>query len=104
MLLTIASTDENVYEKCRDFVPERWSSRPEMVKHKDAFLPFLSGSEACIGKRLAYMQLTVLTTQIIRQFDVAFAPGEDGTKLIQGSLDLAMMHPEELNLVFTPRT
>lgn len=74
-----------------------------MVKHKDAFLPFLAGSESCIGKNLAYMQLAVIISQIILQFDVAFAPDEDGSTLIEQSQDLGMMHPADLRLVFTRR-
>ncbi|KAG9258283.1 putative P450 monooxygenase [Emericellopsis atlantica] len=99
----VMGLDDDIYERSRDFVPERWFSRPEMVKHPDAFMPFLAGSESCIGRRLAYMQLATLTAQIITQFDVALAPGEDGTRLLEGSLDLAMMHPESLHLVFTRR-
>ncbi|KAF2177276.1 cytochrome P450, partial [Zopfia rhizophila CBS 207.26] len=99
----VMALDETVYERCRDFVPERWYSRPEMVKHKDAFLPFLAGSESCIGKNLAYIQLAVVTSQIILQFDVAFAPGEESRKLVDGSKNLFMKHSEELNLVFTRR-
>ncbi|KAI6782258.1 uncharacterized protein J7T54_008344 [Emericellopsis cladophorae] len=99
----VMGLDDDIYERSGDFVPERWYSRPEMVKHPDAFMPFLAGSESCIGRRLAYMQLATLTAQIITQFDVALAPGEDGTRLLEGSLDLAMMHPESLHLVFTRR-
>ncbi|KAJ6441496.1 cytochrome P450 [Purpureocillium lavendulum] len=98
-----ACADEEVYERCRDFVPERWFSKPEMVKHKDAFLPFLAGSESCIGKNLAFIQLAVVASQIILQFDVKFAPGEDGSRLVQESKDLGMLHPEGLNVVFTRR-
>ena len=74
-----------------------------MIKHKDAFLPFLAGSESCIGKNLAYIQLAVVASQIILQFDVAFAPGEDGNKLVLESKDLGMLHPEDLHVVFTRR-
>ncbi|ODA79278.1 hypothetical protein RJ55_04871 [Drechmeria coniospora] len=99
----VMALDENVYERCRDFVPERWYSHPEMIKHKDAFMPFLAGSESCIGKNLAYIQLAVVASQILLQFDVAFAPGEDGSTLIRESKDLGMLHPAKLDLVFTRR-
>lgn len=78
--------------------------RPELLKRKDAFLPFLAGSESCIGKNLAYIQLAVLTSQIITQFDVKFAPGEDGSRLVNESKDLAMLHAAKLELVFTERS
>ncbi|RFU80501.1 cytochrome p450 [Trichoderma arundinaceum] len=100
----IVGQDENVYERCNEFIPERWYSRPEMVKRMDAYSPFLAGSEACIGKPLAYQMLSVLASQILLQFDVAFAPGEDGTTLVQESRDFSMLNVAELNLVFTRRS
>ena len=66
-------------------------------------MPFLAGSESCIGKHLAYIQLAVVATQILLQFDVIFAQGEDGNKLVHNSKDLGMLHPDELNLVFSRR-
>lgn len=42
--------DEDYYEKALEFVPERWYSKPDMIKHKNAFAPFSHGSEGCIGK------------------------------------------------------
>lgn len=103
LVLILASLDEEVYERCTEFVPERWNSRPEMIRHKDAFMPFLQGSESCIGKQLAFIQLSIVVAQIILQFDVKFADGEDGARLIQDSLDLAMLHPAQLDLTFTRR-
>lgn len=34
---------ESVYERAREFLPERWYSTPEMVKQKSAFAPFSLG-------------------------------------------------------------
>ena len=42
--------DEDFYDNALEFIPERWYSRPEMIKHKNAFAVFSSGSEGCIGK------------------------------------------------------
>lgn len=41
--LTSGKLDEDIYTDCMSFVPERWFSRPEMIKHKDAFAPFSIG-------------------------------------------------------------
>jgi cytochrome P450 len=42
--------DEDYYENASEFVPERWYSKPEMIKHKNAFAPFSLGPAGCIGK------------------------------------------------------
>lgn len=42
--------DEDYYEQANEFIPERWYSKPEMIKHKNAFAPFSLGFENCIGR------------------------------------------------------
>jgi cytochrome P450 len=41
--LTSGKLAEDIYTDCMSFVPERWFSRPDMIKHKDAFAPFSIG-------------------------------------------------------------
>lgn len=48
--MLICASDEDLYENALDFVPERWFSKPEMIKNKDAFIPFSIGPYGCIGK------------------------------------------------------
>lgn len=36
-------SDPEIYPDPNTFTPERWYSKPEMVKHKDAFAPFSAG-------------------------------------------------------------
>ncbi|KZM21184.1 heme binding [Ascochyta rabiei] len=52
------------------FVPERWTSRPEMVMNKAAFLPFSTGSYSCAGKNLAWMELRSVVGRVVNEFDV----------------------------------
>ena len=37
---------ESCYENAEEFVPERWFSKPEMIKYKGAFAPFSLGKIA----------------------------------------------------------
>ncbi|KIX93767.1 uncharacterized protein Z520_10391 [Fonsecaea multimorphosa CBS 102226] len=74
--------DESNFAMAEQFIPERFYSRPELVKNKDAFAPFSIGPYGCIGKNLAYMEIRLLTAQLITKFDVALAPDEDGTALL----------------------
>ena len=79
--------DESNFALAEQFIPDRWTSQPELIKNKDAFAPFSIGPYGCIGKNLAYMEIRLLTTNIIRQFDVKLAEGETGEKLLMGTKD-----------------
>jgi cytochrome P450 len=96
------TADESIYSQALEFVPERWYSKPEMVKHKDAFAPFSMGPYNCIGKNLAYLEMRTLVAQLILNFDVKLAPGEDGTRLLTRTKDHFTVTPGQLDLVFTP--
>lgn len=95
--------DPHSFTDPESFIPERWYSKPELILHKDAFIPFSTGPFGCIGKNLAYMEMRTLTAQIVMKFDVSLAPGEDGERLLRGSRDHFTMHLEELRLCFTER-
>ena len=73
------------------------------MRHKDAFAPFSTGPYGCIGKNLAYMEIRLLTAQLVRKFDVTLAPGETGERLLMGSKDHFTMGLGELDLVFEKR-
>lgn len=62
-------TAEENWVKPNEFLPERWSSKPELIKEKDAFIPFSTGPFGCIGKNLgkqasANQQILFLTAVI----------------------------------------
>lgn len=73
------------------------------MKHEEAFAPFSIGPYGCIGKNLALMEIRLLTSQILLKYDVKFAPGEDGSKLLYKTADHFTLGLKELNLIFTPR-
>jgi cytochrome P450 len=92
------------------------------VKEKSAFSPFATGSSqtprnlsdtvgsyvrlgpyGCIGKPLALMQIRTLVAKIVMHFDIYFAPGEDGSNLVEKSRDHFTLGLADLNLVFKQR-
>ena len=93
------------YDLPQDFIPERWYSRPELIKFQPA--PFLTfgGTSAysCVGKNLAIMELRTVIAQLVMRFDVRFAPGEDGRKLLQESEDVFTTNMAPLYLEFLER-
>ena len=60
------------------------------------------GPFGCIGKNLAYMQIRTLTARILLEFDIQFAPGEDGKRILTKTKDHFTMNVGGLDLVFTP--
>ncbi|KAF2769213.1 putative P450 monooxygenase [Teratosphaeria nubilosa] len=97
----VIGRDESVYERANDFVPERWCSKPTMVKSRDAFAPFSVGPYGCIGKNLALMELRTLTARLVLAYDVKLAPDEDGHRLLYETLDHFTLSLGDLDLVFT---
>lgn len=93
-----------------------------MVKEKSAFSPFATGASqitrnlrdsvesyvrlgpyGCIGRPLALMQIRTLVAKIVMHFDIHFAPGEDGSNLLEKSKDHFTLGLADLNLIFKQR-
>ncbi|KAJ6160293.1 hypothetical protein N7470_003689 [Penicillium chermesinum] len=90
--------DASCYENAAEFIPERWYSKPELVKNKKAFAPFSTGNLPL----LALMELRMVVALLVSKFSVQFAPGEDGKRLLDNSKDFFTISIAELNLVFSP--
>ncbi|XP_052870893.1 cytochrome P450 CYP12A2-like [Anopheles cruzii] len=68
--------DDRFFTRAKDYLPERWLSEREasIPSAKDTnpfiFLPFGFGSRSCIGKRLAMMEMEIITARLIRKYEV----------------------------------
>ncbi|PLB41072.1 cytochrome P450 [Aspergillus candidus] len=93
-----------------NFIPERWSTRPELVLRREAFNPFSTGPYACAGKSIALMEMRMLLVTLVGRFDFTFAPGYDTKALSLASLgghgvqDCFTTHVPPYELVFTKVT
>jgi tryprostatin B 6-hydroxylase len=96
-------TYEKYFDRPLDFVPERWTTRPEMVKDKRAFIPFNYGRWSCAGKKIAMMLMRLVVAYTVTDFDFEFADGEDGTAIVRDTKDVTLVKPGELRLRFTKR-
>lgn len=58
------------------FHPERWLEKDEEFAgdNKDVFQPFSFGLRNCIGRSLAYMEMRIILSRLIWNFDLALAP------------------------------
>ena len=93
--------DPSTYPEPYSFIPDRWYSKPEMVKNKDAWAPFSMGPFGCIGKNLAMMELRTVTTRLVNRFDFRLAPGEDGKRLLYATKDHFTVDPGDVDTVST---
>ncbi|RMZ86840.1 hypothetical protein DV736_g5936, partial [Chaetothyriales sp. CBS 134916] len=86
-----------------DFIPERWTTRPELILNKNAFFPFGIGKFSCIGKILALNELRTVISKMVLEFDVEFATEEDGSTLLYESKDGFTMANAPLMVVWKER-
>lgn len=94
---------ETIYQDAESFIPERWYSRPELIKIKGCHTPFIKESPySCIGRNVALMEIRTLMARVLLEYKVAFAPGEDGYRLLNESKDHFTMSLAPLDLAFTP--
>jgi cytochrome P450 family 628 len=105
--------DERYFEKPHEWVPERWTSRPEMVKDRRAYLPFSMGRTVCAGKYFALMEMKVVVAKVVGEFEIGFPKGEGekegryGEKgkpeWLKGHKDFFALWLPELRLCLVPR-
>ncbi|TVY84954.1 Cytochrome P450 monooxygenase apf8 [Lachnellula suecica] len=64
------------------YIPERWleshSSRESIDKARSCFVPFSIGTRSCVGKSLAYAEITLVLAALFFSGDFRFADGELG--------------------------
>lgn len=115
---------ESAFEDPLSFVPERWYSRPEMIRDKSAFAPFGVGTSlllrprlllfdltctslgrrVCVGKNLALTQIRLVATILLSRYRVHFAPGETGEAVERDMRDQLTAQPGRYAVVFEPRS
>ncbi|KAK5050762.1 hypothetical protein LTR84_003321 [Exophiala bonariae] len=81
----------NLFEKPFSYIPERWIvgssdedpsvpikvTKSSVQVAKDSFWAFSSGPRVCVGKGMAYMELSITLARLIWLFDIRFAPGHE---------------------------
>ncbi|GLB04918.1 hypothetical protein AtubIFM57258_010944 [Aspergillus tubingensis] len=100
----VLGRDEEVYERPKEFLPERWYLHSEMVKQRAAFAPFSLGPYGCIGKPMALLTLRNTLVRLVTMFDFESAPGEDGTAFERKAKDRFTMGYGDLQILFRKRS
>ncbi|KAG6000416.1 hypothetical protein E4U21_005476 [Claviceps maximensis] len=95
--------DERFFALPNSFIPERWTTRPELVKDGSVYVPFGNGKYACVGKALGLMEVRLVTSTILRQFDIDLAHEGAEAGFFSGLKDCFTLSPSDLSIVFTAR-
>ncbi|KAK5993999.1 Cytochrome P450 monooxygenase FCK2 [Cladobotryum mycophilum] len=98
----ISRREDCFVDPCR-FVPERWTTSPEMVLNPSATRPFGMGHLSCIGRPLALDALRLVVARLIKKYRFRYAPGEDGSGMWRDMKDQFVQNPGELKLRFELR-
>lgn len=82
------------------FIPERWTSKPELVLNKNAFYPFSTGPYNCVGKGLAMMELRSVIGRLVNEFDIVLPDGTVREKYWEGVKDHFTAGPPKQEVKF----
>ncbi|EHK18385.1 uncharacterized protein TRIVIDRAFT_47618 [Trichoderma virens Gv29-8] len=94
---------ESCFERPSDFIPERWTTRPEMVRNGAAYAPFGTGHHSCLGKTLALDTMKYVLARILKNYRFRAAPGEDSLSALETVRDQFTSNPGILKLQFEKR-
>jgi cytochrome P450 len=84
------------------FVPERWLEAKSITgEMKTLFMPFSTGSRACLGKNLAMMELKLITATLVKNFTIQQAPETTEDCMVMKDHFLALPKGGKCNLIFS---
>ncbi|KAM7195882.1 cytochrome P450 [Rhypophila sp. PSN 637] len=95
------SRREDCFEHAEKFIPERWTSRREMVRNAQAHVPFSLGRYNCVGQELGMRIVRYTVAMVVTHYDFCYAPGHDGSEMELGKSDRFTAFPGKVPLCFT---
>ncbi|KAK3898351.1 cytochrome P450 monooxygenase [Staphylotrichum tortipilum] len=95
--------DARAFEQPGEFIPERWTTMPELVRDRSVYIPFNTGPYACVGKRLAMLELRRVVAEILWRYDLTVTPGQTKEAFLDGKQDTFTTVSAPLPIIFTER-
>ncbi|KAG6007056.1 hypothetical protein E4U21_006416 [Claviceps maximensis] len=92
--------DERCFVHPNEFIPERWTTRPELVKNASVMSPFGTGCYACAGRQLALMEIRQVISTIVHQYNLHLAPSQKEEDYLQSLKDFFTIVLPPLEMVF----
>ncbi|KAI0014481.1 cytochrome P450 [Xylariaceae sp. FL0662B] len=94
---------ESSYKSADQFIPERWTTRPDMVRDARGFAPFSQGRFNCVGRSLAMSEMRFVIALLVKKFEVGFWGDDRGERLFGDLRDQFTAAPGRLDLRFQVR-
>ncbi|XP_018552071.1 sterol 26-hydroxylase, mitochondrial [Lates calcarifer] len=95
------SYDENIFADPHTFLPQRWlRGAEEKSKHPFGSVPFGFGIRACLGRRVAELEMYLLLSRLIKHYEVRPDPAGTTVKPITRTL---LCPAKPINLQFLDR-
>ncbi|KAK7442889.1 hypothetical protein CaCOL14_011107 [Colletotrichum acutatum] len=92
------------FERPNDFMPERWiGDGQSAVKDKSAFSPFSRGPRACLGRTMAYMEMSLALAAIFLEMDMEFEDSDLEARQGYTATDSFVLVRPKVNIIITPR-
>ncbi|KAI1413993.1 cytochrome P450 [Hypoxylon sp. FL1857] len=73
--------NEEYFPEPFTFKPERWLDPESNQASREAFAPFSLGSRSCLGKSMAYLEVSLVMAKTLLRLDFDEAPGTSNTHL-----------------------
>jgi cytochrome P450 len=99
----VIARDERNFMRSNEFIPERWTTKPELCIMKDAFIPFLIGPYVCAGKSLGMMEMRSVVTRLVSEYEVLLPQDFDAPSFFKGIEDHWTIGLPKLKLIFKKR-
>ncbi|KAF7363923.1 hypothetical protein MSAN_01050400 [Mycena sanguinolenta] len=82
-------SEENFYPSPDKFDPDRWlrEQSPDEVLNVAAFIPFSYGAGNCVGKPLAWREMLMVTSTLLKKFDLRVVDGFESEKWLDNLQD-----------------
>ncbi|GAP85608.1 putative cytochrome P450 [Rosellinia necatrix] len=95
---------EDCFENADEFIPERWTTRRDMVRNLSAYNPWGTGHHSCIARPLAIDVIRATTARLIKRYRFRLSPGETGKRVLEDMKDQLAPNPGNLTLLYELRT
>ncbi|CAJ0552460.1 Ff.00g064390.m01.CDS01 [Fusarium sp. VM40] len=95
--------DKRHFARPLEFIPERWTSSPELTMNGSVFAPFSIGRYSCVGKQLGLMELRFVVAHVVRAFDFRLADGQTKEDFLLSKRDTFTLSLPKLDMVFLSR-
>ncbi|KAK2840109.1 hypothetical protein Q5P01_013849 [Channa striata] len=96
------SYDDSIFPNAHAFLPQRWLRAPDEKSKQHPFgsVPFGFGIRACLGRRVAELEMYLLLSRLVKQFEVRPDPAGTTVKPITRTL---LCPAKPINLQFLDR-